>query len=344
MIMGFYAGIGDFLSAVPIINILLKNGNDVTIIVTKPILELAEIVKFEKGKLSFIYFSLFSKDKLASLGKLTSSLTSLRPDYFFVSPHAQRKLSSWKLPILLFFLKSTVWRRCCIVGSKEERLSFLFTKSFPVPKNVNLLERERRLHVLSGSIKEGVDLDHNIFLIEAEKNIYEYDLIIHPGASKKLRKWPPDYYHRLVNLLNNNLCIAFTGVDDDIAEIKNYINDFDNIVFITESMKSSIIAMSKSKIAITMDSGFSHVAAFLGIRHFALFGSADPKITPPVSSNSEIVFTKALSCQPCNSHSCIYAENYCMKLIKPELIAKKVQAALSKFKEPYSLENDRDEQ
>ena len=88
--------------------------------------------------------------------------------------------------------------------------------------------------------------------------------------------------------------------------------------------------VANASAVLTMDSGFSHVAGFLGVRHFALFGSTDPVAYPPVSDKSTVLYRRALPCQPCNLHSCPYEHAACMQQVGPTEVAEAITIALDR--------------
>jgi len=71
----------------------------------------------------------------------------------------------------------------------------------------------------------------------------------------------------------------------------------------------------------TMDSGFSHIAAFLGVYHLAIFGASSPDMHGPFAKNSRLLFNRVLPCQPCDRYVCEIGTIACMRLVTPAQVA-----------------------
>ena len=81
--------------------------------------------------------------------------------------------------------------------------------------------------------------------------------------------------------------------------------------------------MSLCQTFLSNDSGLMHVAASLNIKQVAIFGSSDPKKTPPLSRHAKLVYL-GLSCSPCFERTCPLKHTNCLKNIKPSEIIKKI--------------------
>jgi heptosyltransferase-2 len=72
--------------------------------------------------------------------------------------------------------------------------------------------------------------------------------------------------------------------------------------------------------AVTNDSGLMHVAAAVGTRVHAIYGSSSPAYTPPLTAN-KVVHYLALACSPCYKRTCPLGHLDCLRGIKPSGIA-----------------------
>jgi len=78
-----------------------------------------------------------------------------------------------------------------------------------------------------------------------------------------------------------------------------------------------LLALSKS--VISNDSGLMHVSAGLNKPLIAIYGSSDPKFTPPLNSNAKILSLN-LPCSPCFKRECPFGHLNCLKELKPKQI------------------------
>ncbi|MDJ0957865.1 MAG: lipopolysaccharide heptosyltransferase II [Arenicellales bacterium] len=75
--------------------------------------------------------------------------------------------------------------------------------------------------------------------------------------------------------------------------------------------------LSLATVVVSNDSGLMHVAAAFEAPLVALFGSTDPKHTPPLSRNCEILY-RGLSCSPCFERQCPLKHLDCLRQITPD--------------------------
>lgn len=77
---------------------------------------------------------------------------------------------------------------------------------------------------------------------------------------------------------------------------------------------------------VTNDSGLMHVAAAVGTRVHALYGSSSPDYTPPLTSRAHI-HRLGLSCSPCFARTCPLGHTNCLREMSPDSVLEALLAA-----------------
>ena len=81
--------------------------------------------------------------------------------------------------------------------------------------------------------------------------------------------------------------------------------------------------LSLCESAVSNDSGLMHIAAAVGIKLIALYGSSTPDYTPPLSDKAEVVYLR-LECSPCFQRECPLKHLNCLKQIAVDDIYRRV--------------------
>jgi heptosyltransferase-2 len=145
-----------------------------------------------------------------------------------------------------------------------------------------------------------------------------------PGAEYgEAKRWPPEYYAEVANAaLKSGWEVWLFGSEKDIP-VTHTINRLCGGQCLDLGGKTklgeAIDLMSLCDTVISNDSGLMHVAAALGKRLIAIYGSSDPHHTPPMSSKAVIEYL-GLECSPCFERVCPLGHLNCLKQIEPQKI------------------------
>ncbi|MCS6765577.1 MAG: lipopolysaccharide heptosyltransferase II [Candidatus Protistobacter heckmanni] len=158
-------------------------------------------------------------------------------------------------------------------------------------------------------------------------------LALCPGAEYgPAKRWPAAHFARLAVLAHaregaqgGELRIAALGGPGDAAagqEIADACREHGvtvaNLCGKTK-LDQAIALLARADMAVCNDSGLMHVTAALGLPQVAVFGSSDPRHTPPRSPRATILWQQ-LECSPCFARVCPLGHTRCLTGIAPEQV------------------------
>jgi heptosyltransferase-2 len=142
-----------------------------------------------------------------------------------------------------------------------------------------------------------------------------------PGAEYgPAKRWPARYFAELATkLAAQGRAVWLFGSDKD-REIGEEIVRSSGGVAINlcgkTDLASAIDLLSLAEVVVSNDSGLMHVAAGVGRRVVALYGSSSPEHTPPLARTFRIVKT-GIYCSPCYARECPLGHFKCMNDLAP---------------------------
>ncbi len=197
--------------------------------------------------------------------------------------------------------------------------------SLPPPPQVFFSKENLNQFKIKFAKKMKLNLDSNVSL-ELSKYI-----TLAASSAHELKKWPKDYWIKLISLLHDQKFILLGGPEDFF--LKEIENSFPDRVFNfagTLNLSESGILLSYSKLLVSNDTGLLHIAEQLGHPCIALMGPA------PFGFPSRIQTTKILErnlkCRPCSKHGqgpCVN-KNFqdCLRSILPEEVCIEIKKIL----------------
>lgn len=140
-----------------------------------------------------------------------------------------------------------------------------------------------------------------------------------PGAEYgPAKRWPTQYYAQLAGeLAQAGYRIWLLGSHNDAevcAELEGLSGGVTTNLSGKTRLQDVVDLVSLVSVVVTNDSGLMHIAAAVGSRIIALFGSSTPAYTPPLTAKAD-VFYLGLSCSPCFKRECPLGHLNCLNKI-----------------------------
>ncbi|NNM59288.1 MAG: lipopolysaccharide heptosyltransferase II [Legionellales bacterium] len=172
---------------------------------------------------------------------------------------------------------------------------------------------------------ENVDLAKHKFNLTDPRPV----LALCPGAEfGPAKRWPDAYYAEIAKQwIEKGWQVWLFGSKNDY-EVCELINQAVGGVCANLAGKTSLAEaidlLSCSSAVVSNDSGLMHIAAALNKPLVAVYGSSDPRFTPPLSDNVQIV-KLGLSCSPCFKRECPLIHMNCLNQLLPERVEKALE-------------------
>jgi heptosyltransferase-2 len=154
-----------------------------------------------------------------------------------------------------------------------------------------------------------------------------------PGAEfGPAKQWPAHHFAQLADLIHasdpgQELVILGSTADRLIAgQIAAASKAPVRVLAGHTSLAEAIALISGARAVVSNDSGLMHIAAALGRPQVALFGSTDPRHTPPRSARAQVLWLH-LECSPCFKRVCPLGHLNCLNGIEPASVKAALEIA-----------------
>jgi heptosyltransferase-2 len=155
-----------------------------------------------------------------------------------------------------------------------------------------------------------------------------------PGAEYgPSKRWPSQHFAKLAQdllVLNAKNHIILLGSKGDHALAQSICSQAHQNPNLhnwcgNTSLAQAIALISICKGLVSNDSGLMHIGAALKIPQIAIFGSSDPRHTPPQSPKAQVLWLH-LPCSPCHQRQCPLGHLQCLNNILPENVLDAIES------------------
>lgn len=258
-------------------------------------------------------------------------LKEIRKEKYDIAIDAQMMFKS-----MYWMIFSGAKRRVCSTNAKEfsqiganEIIPDIYRRnerhvvlnSFEFAKHLGLKTDEIKFTLPQTSDEIKKQLDELLKDVDHTKPL----VVIAPATTRELKYWDKDNWKTVVNELEKNCSLIFTGTEAD-RELLSYIGaDRHTNLCGKTNLEGLRELFSRVDLVMAPDSGSAHLAwASRKPAVIAIFTCTPPKLFGPFGDdNKYVAINGGLSCQPCDQRGCHQTgENYkiCTRLPEPEKI------------------------
>ena len=202
-----------------------------------------------------------------------------------------------------------------ITGRPTDGRFFLLTKRVYVSDELHQAEVYRRV-LEAGGLKVKEDAESNIYLSDEDIKWARQTLrerfgerplcAIHPGASKKERRWPVSRFAEIALRLSKRgyaVVVVGSGSEGFLGELicSHVAEGCYNAAEGDLSLGKLAALISQCQLFVGNDSGPAHIAAACGLRVVVIYGPGSPAKTSPVLNRKALFSAVTLNyhCSPC---------------------------------------------
>ena len=172
------------------------------------------------------------------------------------------------------------------------------------------------------------DIEQTLAPFELRRGDY---VVLAPGAEfGPAKRWPAARFGELAQRLARPVVLLGSPKEAPLcAEIAAMAPAADRCIDLAgrTSLAQAFALIAGAAGVVSNDSGLMHVAAALGVRQVAVFGSSSPRHTPPLNDAAKVVWLKddpayqpPLDCAPCFERSCPFGHTRCLNDVSAQRV------------------------
>lgn len=213
-----------------------------------------------------------------------------------------------------------------IFHTKQEGLKHELEYTLDVLRTMNIPVTDKTIYF---PLKDESEQKIEKLLAEAGIKKGEDFIVIHPSASCPSKRWPQEYFSKLVKLLKEKTGMKIVVITSkNEKECAQHLVEDNDVTDFRGNLSVSEIGslLKRAKLFISNDSGPVHIASCLDTAVISIFGRNDPGLSPkrwmPLGGKSIFIHKPPLECVICLAHNCTKGF-LCLKSIKPEEVLEK---------------------
>lgn len=157
--------------------------------------------------------------------------------------------------------------------------------------------------------------------------------VLAPGAEYgRAKRWPMAHFGELAKAMEAAVVLLGSAAERALcAQIADAAGAHCRSLAGRTSLADAIALIAGARGIVGNDSGLMHVAAALGVRQVALFGSSDPRHTPPLNALATVLWLKddpsyqpPLDCAPCFERVCPLGHTRCLYGLEPARVLRAI--------------------
>lgn len=213
-------------------------------------------------------------------------------------------------------------------SAREPLASLFYQKKYTVNFYQHAVVRMRSLFALALGYDYSSEPEFVIQRSEVTKDIQPYLVFLH-GTTWASKQWPETYWAELARRATEaGYRVKISGASQEEVARAQRIGKVSDAVDVMPrlSIKAMAELLAGAKSVVSVDTGFGHLAAAMGIPTVSIYGSTNPDYTGALGKHS-ILLKADFSCSPCLKRECAYQEPSavkpaCYETVPPEMVWK----------------------
>lgn len=156
-------------------------------------------------------------------------------------------------------------------------------------------------------------------------------IVVHPGAKRAIKQWPPIYFSELLTRLKQvfpdvSLVLVGSAADRDLlAEISGRTRVSPVVLAGKVPVDLLPLLFGPASLYIGNDSGPLHLAVLSGTRSLSFYGSSSPGRTGPFGDKAQhITMGDPVPCSPCGDFRLSCSHQSCLVGVTPEQVVDRI--------------------